>query len=130
MLDQLCGPVDVQPDHVSEEVHEQQPDMRVLAHVAETCVDAVPPVLGVHQRPLVQHLHETRLARSERAVALAPTVGGGDEDHLLALHEPLHVLVEVIEHLAGVEATGTIRRAELLLEQVLPRGPRKGDFGV
>jgi hypothetical protein len=116
------GAVDVQPDPLLVEVQEDHADVGVLQDVAERGHDAVAPVLGVAQGPVVQHLDKPGRAGPERAVALAAAVGGGDPDHLLAADEGHHRLVQPVEQLLTVEALGPVLGPVVALELALALG--------
>ncbi len=122
------GAVDVQADPRPVEVHQQQTGVRVLGDVPQGGVHPVPPVLGVRERPRVEHVQEAGRSGAETVVALAAGVRGGQEEHLLPGHELPHALVEVVEHLLVVEALRTPLRAEALLDGALSltaRPPRR-----
>lgn len=125
VADELGRAVDVQPDVVPGEVHEEQADVRVLGDVAGTGHDAVPAVLGVGQGAVVQDGHEPRRPGAEGGVALPAGVGGGEEDHGLAADEVTHVRGEVGTYLPVVERVGAFHGAEVVLQHALSlRGGR------
>ncbi|ATL84087.1 hypothetical protein SMALA_3854 [Streptomyces malaysiensis subsp. malaysiensis] len=107
------GPaVHMQPDPVPEEVDHENAEVGVLLDIAEAGQDAVPPVFGVGQRARVEHPQKAGRPGAEGAVALPVPVGGGQEEHFLAVDELPHPDVEVVQHLIVVEAVGAVDRAQ------------------
>ena len=69
--DKASVAVYVQTDEIVREVCQEDADVRVLQHVAETGHHAVAPVLGVGDSAVVQDLDEASRAGAEAAVALS-----------------------------------------------------------
>src|SRR6266536_1847591 len=69
--DQAGVAIHVQADEVVREVGQENADVRVLQHVAETGHHAVAPVLGVGDSMAVQDLYEASRTGAEAAVALS-----------------------------------------------------------
>ena len=63
--------VHVQADEIVREVREEDADVRVLQHVAETGHHAVPPVIGIGDSLVVQDPDEASRTSAEDAVALS-----------------------------------------------------------
>src|SRR5882724_4806337 len=108
--------VDMQPDLIPDEVDEEQPRVGVLGDVAQAAHNPVAAVLRVDQDLLVEDVDETRLPGPEADVAFAMTVGGGEEEHLLAGDEGAHLRVEIAEHLIRVKGFGSFPVAGPLLQ--------------
>jgi len=108
-------PVQPQPPAALER-DEQQTDLGVDEHGAERDEHPVAVVARERDRPVVEHLHEPRVAALVGAVRAAPLVGRGDEQHVDALDERPVVVVDPVGHLALLEPIGEPARVEVVLQ--------------
>src|SRR5207248_489535 len=81
VAEDLRGPVDVEPDHIPEEVDHEQPDMPVFADVAEAGHDPVAAVLGVANGPATRftaiQIKQRYPGHSRNALHVACSCQGG-----------------------------------------------------
>src|SRR5512132_1344018 len=86
------------------------------AMLPRLAVTPLPWYSGVDQDLLVEDVDETCLPGPEADVTFAMTVGGGEEEHLLAGDEGAHLWVEIGEHLMRVKGFGSFPVAVPLLQ--------------
>src|SRR5712691_533728 len=90
VLDDAGVSVHMQTDPVAGEIDEHQADMRILRHIAQARHYPVATILGVRDRPLIEHLDEVGGPGAKRGVRVALSVRRADEHHLLTGDERAH----------------------------------------
>ena len=101
---------------LTQEVDEQQADLRVLQCVPHREIHAVAVVAGERDRVLVEDAHEARAAALVRALGLSVAIGSGEEEHVARLDEGAVVVVDPVVHDSLLDAVGEPARVEAILE--------------
>ena len=70
VFENLRAAIDVQTDLIGE-IHEQQCHVRILRDISQARHHAITAVLGIHDRPLVEHLDGSRMPGAEALVGLS-----------------------------------------------------------